>query len=66
MPARGIPGTVNSLVGPLLLAKGWENSRSAVTRIGPSHYLPFNPQAHLSKDGILHIAESASPADLTK
>ncbi len=61
-----IPVTVNGLVGQLFLEKDWENRRNTVTWIDPDNNLQFNLHAYLSKEDILHIAESVSLADSTK
>lgn len=58
--------TVNGMEGKLFMKKDWKNKWSSITWIDSVHNLQFTVDAALSKNDILHIAESVSLVELTK
>lgn len=63
---EAIPIMVNGLEGQFFLEEGETDRPNTITWVDPNGNMQFTVHANLSKDNILHIAESVSLADSTK
>lgn len=63
---EAIPIMVNGLEGQFFLEKEETDRRNTITWVDPDSNMQFTVHANLSKDNILHIAESVCLEDSTK